>query len=100
MSQPAALILTLGIIAGDLALVLACRFVEREPFITLDRWLAATWAVIYRWTGAAALDRRINRRSARRDAAMFAGMAETLERGGLTAQAQRLRDRVARALTD
>lgn len=93
MTAPAALAMALGILAADLVLVLACRFIEREPFITLDRWLAAAWAVIYRWTGGAALDRRINHRLARRDAAMFTSMAETLESAGLGAQARRCRER-------
>lgn len=97
MTQPAAFAMTLGIVAADLALVLTCCFVKREPFITLDRWLAAAWAVIYRWTGAAALDRRINRRKARQDAALFADLAGRLDAAGLATAAARCRDAAARS---
>lgn len=97
MSQPAALILTLGIIAGDVALVLACRFVKREPSITLDRWLADIWQGIYRGTGAQALDRKLARLTALRDVAMFGGLAERLDGAGLGASADRCRDAAATA---
>jgi hypothetical protein len=97
VSQPAALILTIGIIAADVALVLACRFVEHEPFVTLDRWLADIWQGIYRGTGAQALDRKLVRRTALRDMAVFGDLAERLDGAGLGASADRCRDAAATA---
>lgn len=96
MTQPVAFAMTFGIVAADLALVLACCFVKREPFMTIDRWLAAAWSAIYRATGAAALDRAINRRRDARDVDTFAGLAETLDAAGMTGPAARCRDTAAR----
>lgn len=99
MSPSASLAMTFGIVAADTALVLACRFVAREPFMTIDRRLAAAWSAIYRATGAAALDRAINRRRDARDVDTFAGLAETLGAAGMTGPAARCRDTAARIRT-
>lgn len=98
MSPDAAAVVVGLIVTADVALVLACRFVRREPFITLDRWLAAAWGTVYRWTGAAALDQRLNSWIDRRDADVFNGLVGALDDAGLQQIADRCRAAAARSL--
>jgi hypothetical protein len=58
----------------------------------LDARIGPVWRLIYKWTGAAALDRKLARRDALRDVAMFSDLAERLDGAGLGASADRCRD--------
>lgn len=61
-----ALFETIAFIGGTALLGALILAVDREPFRTLNRWLTAGWSAVYRWTGAEALDRWIEKRLAPR----------------------------------
>jgi hypothetical protein len=63
--------------------------------VRIWRFLASGWDVIYRATGAAAADRALARRRARRWAQDLADVAGLLESAGLSAPAARCRATVA-----
>jgi len=75
----------LGVLAGS------------RPMRFLDAWIGPVWRRIYRWTGAQALDRRLARRDALRDVAMFTDLAERLDGVGLATSADRCRAAAAAA---
>ncbi len=92
--MPSTVTALVWIVSGAIWLVALIVYADELRF--LDRWVGPVWRLVYKWTGAQALDRRLARRAARRDVAMFTDLAARLDSAGLTASADKCRDAAGR----